>query len=70
VYYPKLASDHQQIGLHSFTNQQFTPLLRLPLATVVTDSPMTLDTKRQRLLFTKTLFYQSDIKLIKNPQFH
>ncbi|MBL4630285.1 MAG: PD40 domain-containing protein [Paraglaciecola sp.] len=70
VYYPKLASDHQQIGLYSFTEQQFTPLLRLPLSTVVTDSPMTLDTKRQRLLFTKTLFYQSDIKLIKNPQFH
>jgi Tol biopolymer transport system component/DNA-binding winged helix-turn-helix (wHTH) protein len=69
VYYPKLASDHQQIGLHSFTSGQFTPLLRLPLSTVVTDSPMTLDSKRKQLLFTKTLFYQSDIKLIKNPQF-
>lgn len=70
VYYRKLASDHQKIGLYSFTSQQFTPLLRLPLSTITTGSSMTLDSKRQQLLFTKTLFYQSDIKLIKNPQFH
>ncbi|WP_416307451.1 winged helix-turn-helix domain-containing protein [Neptunicella sp. SCSIO 80796] len=70
IYFPQLKNDHQQIGFYSLSSQQFTPLLKLPLSSVVIDSSMSLDNRRQRLLFTKTLFYQSDIKLIKDPVFH
>jgi Tol biopolymer transport system component/DNA-binding winged helix-turn-helix (wHTH) protein len=70
VYFLKANTEHQQIGFYDWQKGQFKALLKLPASSVVTDSNMSFDLKGQRLLFTKTLFYQSDIKLLKNPVMH
>ncbi|GAB3020805.1 winged helix-turn-helix domain-containing protein [Bowmanella dokdonensis] len=67
IYYLSENDQHQELQYYSLQEQSTKVLLRAPRGTFVGDSALTLDKARQQILFTKTLFYQSDIKLLKHP---
>ncbi|WP_416307452.1 winged helix-turn-helix domain-containing protein [Neptunicella sp. SCSIO 80796] len=69
VYFLQFYNDHQQLMYQDFSTNQPRSILRVPRETFVADSALTLDSHSQRILFTKTDFPQSDIKMLKDPLF-
>ncbi|MFC3094413.1 hypothetical protein DRW07_14005 [Alteromonas sediminis] len=65
VYYLVEEKQHQELHFLDFTSNAITLMLKAPLSTIVKDGALRIDPAQQRILFTKTLFNQSDIKYIQ-----
>lgn len=66
VYFMSDNDEYQEISQLDLSTQQQRLLLRVPNDSVAEGSALSFDEKHHRLLFTNTLFYQSDIKLVRN----
>ncbi|ALS99802.1 winged helix-turn-helix domain-containing protein [Lacimicrobium alkaliphilum] len=67
IYYIEEESDHQRLLRYDLVTKTHQTLLKTPRSTFETDSALRLDRDQQRILFTKTEFPQSDIKLLIDP---
>ena len=66
VYFMSDNDDYQEISQLDLATLQQSLLLRVPSDSVAEGSALSFDEQHQRLLFTNTLFYQADIKLVRN----
>ncbi|NVK54708.1 MAG: winged helix-turn-helix transcriptional regulator [Alteromonadaceae bacterium] len=64
IYYLVEEDQYQELHFYNFANQEHAVLLRTPRSTFVGDGDLRLDMGERRILFTKTLFNQSDIKYV------
>ncbi|GAA0340541.1 winged helix-turn-helix domain-containing protein [Bowmanella denitrificans] len=66
IYFADPGARHTDIKRFDAENGTVAAIMRLPLSAVVAYSSLSLDSKRQRLLFNNTIKAQSDIKRIKD----
>ena len=66
IYFIDPGTRYKDIKRYDTQTGVVEPILRLPVPEVVTESSFSLDSKRQRLLFSNTIKYQSDIKRLKH----
>mgnify|MGYP000427489040 CR=1 FL=1 len=67
VYFHQNYDKYHQISLYNFTEQQASPILRLPRRTLRTSTTLSKITTSNELLFSRAYSPQADIKSLSHP---